>query len=231
MPVLSSTTRTTAFTHYLLGAGLELNPDLVVMQLWVGDDLCGGGRPARPEEIARATLQRQAREWMQHLHLAMFMRARLRSIPSFRRWAMERRLIVGFRADNLLRPGFAERCGRSLSDLSDMFAKAKEACARDNARFILLLIPIREQVYEEDRHRSLTYSFSSTDPATLDLGGPNRALREAAATAGVELVDLLEPFQNHEPSQRLYFSGLDPHLTPAGHRVTAEILASHLVAH
>ena len=69
--------------HYLLGAGLEFSPDLVVMQLWVGDDLCGGRGPARPQGIARATLQRQAREWMQHLHLAMFVRARLRSIPSF----------------------------------------------------------------------------------------------------------------------------------------------------
>ena len=215
--------------HYLLGDGLELNADLVVMQLWVGDDLCGGRGPARPQG-GRATLQRQAREWLQHVHLAMFARERLRSIPAFRRWAMERRLITGFRADRLLRPGFADRCAVSLTNLSHMFAKSREACARARARFILLLIPIREQIYERDRRRSLEYNFSSTDPQTLDLEGPNRALREAAAAAGVELVDLLEPFLNHDPTERLYFSRLDPHLTPAGHRLTAAALANHLVA-
>lgn len=217
--------------HYLLGDGLELNPDLVVMQLWVGDDLCGGRGAGGPQSREQATLQRQMREWIQHIHLAMFVRERLRSIPSFRRWAMQRRLITGFRADSLLSAGFAVRCAGSLTDLSDMFRKSREASSRSNARFLLLLIPIREQVYEEDRVRSLEYNFSSVDPATLDLKGPNRTLREAAERAGVELVDLLEPFLDHDPTERLFFSRFDPHMTPAGHRLAARTLARHLLDH
>ena len=112
-----------------------------------------------------------------------------------------------------------------------MLAKSREACARANARFIALLIPIREQVYERDRVSSLDYNFSSTDPATLDIKAPSRALRDAAVRAGVELVDLLEPFLNHDPAERLYFTRLDPHMTPAGHRLAAETLARHLEKH
>ena len=36
--------------HYLIGEGLGFEPKLVILQLWVGDDLCGGRDPGRPQD-------------------------------------------------------------------------------------------------------------------------------------------------------------------------------------
>ena len=69
---------------YLMDEGLRLQPDLLLLQLWVVDDLCGGRKVTRPAESGPLPPSRVWLERARQSHLAMFIRDRLRSVPAMR---------------------------------------------------------------------------------------------------------------------------------------------------
>jgi hypothetical protein len=158
----------------------------------------------------------------------MLIRDRLRAVAPLRKWLLEKGMLAPSPALGVLQSDFRESCGQSMDRLRRLLQAADGACRLAGARFVVLLLPAREQVYPEDLQRAIEYNGSRADPAAIDSDAPNQALREALADSGVELVDVLDWLRSHREPERLFFPRYDPHLTPAGHLAVAEALSSKL---
>lgn len=211
----------------LLGEGLRADPDVVIFQLWVGDDLCGHARPIRPALRAESSWKRSLKFAARHSESAMFVRERVRAVPAARRWLMAHGFLERFGVDRLLAVDFAERCASDLSALASLLDEVRAACLREGARLVVVLVPLREQVYEEDRRRALAYD--GVEAASLDPEAPNRAVAGILLGRDVEFVDPLEALRAASGEGRTYFAVRDVHLTPLGHRIVGEALESHLL--
>jgi hypothetical protein len=214
---------------YLLADGLRSDADVAVFQLWVGDDLCGPARPVRPELRSEGSWKRSLKFAVRHSHLAMLVRERIRAVPPARRWLMAHGFVDRFGFDRLLAPDFAERCAPELSTLASLFDEVQAACQREEVRLVALLVPVREQVVEDDRRRALAYDGAEGEADRLDADAPNRAVAEILRERGVELVDPLEALRARAGEGRSFFAGRDVHLTPLGHRIVGEALARRLL--
>jgi hypothetical protein len=104
------------------------------------------------------------------------------------------------------------------------FAELKRAVEADGARLGVFLIPDRRQVYDADWATTLD-RLPDLDPAALDRDRPTDTAVALLAAQDIPALNLLEPFR--VASERLYFPG-DGHFTPAGHALTAQLLASWL---
>ena len=209
---------------FLFGHAATLRPDEVILQLWVGDDLCGPATAARPIIKAEASRATRLKFMLFRSHLAMLIRDRLRAIPPMRRWLMDRGLISRYAIDSLLSVDFSDRCAAPLAALSTRLAEIETFCRQRDIRFVLLLIPVREQVYEHDWERAIAYDAAAVDTAKIDFDAPNRAVRRIADEHGITLFDATDALRTARNGERLYFDGLDPHLTPRGHEVVGTAL-------
>ena len=209
---------------YLFGRAGTLQPDEVVLQLWVGDDLCGPASAARPIVQAEANRNTRIKFLIFRSHLAMLVRDRLRAIPPIRRWLMDRGLINRYAIDSLLSTDFPDRCAAPLAALSTLLAEVEAFCRQRDIRFVLLLIPVREQVYEHDWERAIAYDDATINAEKIDFDAPNRAVQRIAAEHDITFFDATDALRTAQDGERLYFAGLDPHLTQRGHAVVGRAL-------
>ena len=213
--------------HYLAGAGMALHPRVVILQIWVGDDLAGGAAPWRPLERGEAPAGLLLKTAVRRSYLAMFLRDRLRAHDGARHWLMERDLIVGFDAHRILRRDLAERRRRQFDQLASLLGRFQALCDHRGVRLVVLLIPLKEQVSRSHWERALAYNLVTVDADQVDLGAPNRILRRLLAAQGTETVDVLGALRDQADSGPCYFD-IDPHLTPVGHRTVGAALFDHL---
>ena len=120
------------------------------------------------------------------------------------------------------------RPARRLDALSTLLAEVDAFCQQHDIRFVLLLIPVREQVYESDWQRAIEYDAVEVDPAKIDFDAPNRVVQRIAEDHSLVLFDATEVLRANQDDDRLYFDGLDPHLTPRGHAVIGTALSQFL---
>ena len=104
------------------------------------------------------------------------------------------------------------------------FAALKRAVEADGARLGVFLIPDRRQVYDEEWDATLE-RLPDLDASALDRDRPTATALALLAAQDVPALSLLEPFR--VAAERVYFPG-DGHFTPAGHALTARLLASWL---
>lgn len=103
-------------------------------------------------------------------------------------------------------------------------AVLKGAVEGDGARFGVFVIPDRRQLYDVDWNATLA-KLPDLNPAELDRERPTRTVMELLAARRIPALDLLGPFRAAE--ERLYFE-IDGHFNPAGHTLTAQLLAEWL---
>ena len=213
--------------EFLMSAGLKLKPDLVLFQLWVVDDLCDGRSISRPIPVEALPPQRVWRERARQSHLAMFVRDRLRSVDYARDWFLRKGMAAPFPVVPLLDRRFELRC-KGLVELVGMLSEADRATRVAGGRLIVLLLPASEQVYVGDWQRAVDYNLVRLDSTFVDLEAPNRFFTDTARREGLEVIDALGWLREHQVPDRLYFTGYDPHLTAAGHKVVGDLVYEHL---
>ena len=106
--------------------------------------------------------------------------------------------------------------------LSEIEWKARE----HNARLVVVVIPAAEQV-EERFWSDIERPLGLTD-ADLNRDLPQQEMAAWGARAGIPIIDLLPDFRAAH-GQRLYYNG-DPHWTPAGHALAAQIISRQMTA-
>jgi lysophospholipase L1-like esterase len=207
----------------LVKEGLPYGPDLVIANVFVGNDFEVPGR-----------------RWHEHSFVATFLRAlwRLRGgtppAPAARDGAL-----VEYRDDepSLSRERFLEievgrswvyvRSDRAMIDAVDRVRAdlrgMRDVAARAGAGFLVVLLPDEVQVDERLRAEvTLASGYAASD---LDFERPNRLLREQLAADGTRVVDLLPAFQNAARTSRLY-KPRDTHWNIAGNQLAAREIAA-----
>ena len=158
----------------------------------------------------------------------MFLRDRVRLVSAVRRWLLRHEMLVRYGAPDILGADLAERWGSSVVQETEvLLARFRDLCRARGTRLVVLLIPLKEQVYEDAWQQALVYNGEELPADQVDRDAPERIVRKAAATAGIELVGVLAQLRSYRQDETLYFA-VDPHLTAAGHRVVAQALYEHL---
>jgi hypothetical protein len=103
-------------------------------------------------------------------------------------------------------------------------AELQTAVERNGARLGVFIIPDRRQVYDDDWAATLV-KLSTLPIDDLVRERPTETIEALLQAHNIPELDLLEPFRTAE--DRLYFM-VDGHFTPAGHRLTARLLADWL---
>jgi hypothetical protein len=102
----------------------------------------------------------------------------------------------------------------------------RDAVAADGARFAVMIVTAREQVYPSD-WQQLVQTYPAMQHVAWDLDGPERRVLAWCERAGVPCVRLSPAFVAQREQQRLHFL-YDGHWTAAGHALAAQTVADYL---
>lgn len=215
----------------LMNEGLEVNPDLVIVSFFVGNDFLD------------AENQKLARPIYSYSYLASFfkfigdMQTKYEGqtfLPE--NWVynddeptwtyenylqMEAARTAIYQKQN---PEFSPVFDYTLSYLQ----RIKEICDYKNIRLLVVLLPDEVQIDPTLQKDVLQLLNAESDHFDFDL--PNRQLRNALETQQIEYLDLLDTFRAKHQTTRLYKPN-DSHWNIAGNRYAAELIEQYLVEH
>ena len=229
-------------------AGAELDPDLVLLGCYVGNDLSGNleRRQALPRArhgvLVAASLGEP--EWRVSLRAGLYHYSRL--ARTLNAWLKGRHLRQVQTSEGGLLAAVCETLAWDAGTALELYLRSPTADARDataiteellaalhahcrdvlGVRFALALLPAPMQY--DPAWLALAEQQCGLDPARYDVDRPAQALLAAAARDGYPALDLAPAFRARrlaEPTEPLY---LDVHFSPAGHRLAAEELARFL---
>jgi len=106
---------------------------------------------------------------------------------------------------------------------ADLLEEIHELAARRGVPALFVLIPAPFQVDSADLGRYVR-GFD-LDPTSIDLELPNRTLDEELSARGLWVYDPLEAFRSAHDGGRRLFGDVDPHFTPTGNALFAELVA------
>jgi lysophospholipase L1-like esterase len=215
----------------------DLSPDLVVLAIFVGNDLQDATKEWGTWEVVggRATpsgTYARLRDWLYfHSHLYVLLKSRLP--PGVQR---PLRALLGWDEPWTVRSAragfgiYAKQGSELMSEAVDATGAAldqlRELGEERSFTLAAMLIPDEAQV-DPERWRSSLAALGLDDSA-LEPDEPNRVLSRMLAERGIPTLDLLAPIrQAYRQGERLYFPE-DRHWNAAGHRLGARELAAFL---
>jgi SGNH hydrolase-like domain, acetyltransferase AlgX len=232
---------------YMKREGLALDPDLIVVGVYVGNDL---DSPAAFEnewvehdaEGLPLRIRNTTSHVVDHMLLPRVVPLRYR-IPVLHRlhlfqgiadlwWALKGSgLLSSFGAATTLhaagptddrvpfiyRLTYAERTNSVMNRVTSLFGGMKRLASEAEVPLVFMIIPEQVQL-----------SANALDGLPADVGKPQRLLSEFFKREGLDYVDLLPSFAEATASQRLYVPK-DGHWSVAGHSLGAQRLAEALV--
>lgn len=219
---------------WLEAYGWSLDPDFVVLAVFVGNDLLdateehrsisvvGGlvSADRRPSALRRALdrahvirLVKQALPWSLQSRMRSFLR-----LPESWRVRYLREAVSSY----ALEPSELVLEGRDASEVA--FREVARRCREKGVPLSVVLIPDALQL--SDQRWLATLGSLGLNAADLDPEEPNRFFTEMALAEDIPILDLLPKFKAAGADGH-YFT-YDPHWTPAGHRLAADLLAHHV---
>ena len=112
------------------------------------------------------------------------------------------------------------------SHTEQLLGALRDAVRADGARFGVVVVTSREQVYPGD-WQQLMQTYPPMQHVTWNLNGPEERLLAWCDRAGVLCLPLSPAFAARRDGQRLHFL-YDGHWTPAGHALAAQTVADFL---
>lgn len=223
---------------YLKERGLDLDPDLILVGLFVGNDLDhdlagehawprvdDAGLPLRIENtlfrvddghwVSRTPLLRYRLPVVRNSHVAQVLisalkRARPSAAPVlFNRW--------------MYRRDYVERTEVAVDRVVALLAATAGLAEERGAPTVFVIIPAREQIHPE-RYDLSRHSFM----AGHDLEKPQRILRRQLEADGLTTLDLLPAAREASKQGPLYYD-LDQHWNVRGHEFAGEAIAGFLL--
>ncbi len=118
---------------------------------------------------------------------------------------------------------------RAWKTLAALLTATRDETERQGARYALVIVPAKWQVYADD-WQALLAAIGEPDDERWVLRGPNRRITDLAGTLGVPVLDLLPVFRRAagQGGERLYFP-VDIHWTAAGHNLAAQAVGEFLM--
>ena len=111
-------------------------------------------------------------------------------------------------------------------DCSDIILKMKDWCDRRKIKLVIALLPDQFQVDQEIREAVLT-KYKNIAEKNLDLSYPDNLIANFCRTHNINCLDMLGQFQEQGKTRRLY-SLRDSHWNEAGNRLAADLIFEYL---
>lgn len=210
-----------------------LNPDVVILCVYVGNDLDNNLNPREAvvrdgflvqRARGRGFLPYPVRSWLQRnsMTYAFF----------FNAWGeLKSRLgsngfdpLASFRALVSVQPGTHVEKGYAVS--SELLGEMVRYLQSRRIPMLVVLIPAELQVYG-DRFERLVRTMG-LEPSEFDLDLPDIRWTALARSFSVPVLDLLPQLRSHVSGPPLYMS-LDGHFNPLGNRLTGEAIGEALL--
>lgn len=224
-------TAPTDYVSLLLDEGLALEPDLVLVSFYIGNDLI-------------ETYRSLHREWslVERSHVISLLRFALRLRKTTEWGAIHNRRHYSDDAPTFSRSkhlailagratiytagweGFDESVDEAVAAIDRMAA----LCRRRGIQLTVILIPEETQL-DPELQAAVIASSELLRGRTMDFQQPNQALCERMNALGVPILDLYPAFATASVSERLY-KPLDTHWNIAGNRLAATEIAEFLLA-
>ncbi len=235
--------------RYLEKYGVHLDPDVVLLGFYVGNDFQDswelydstgaptvdvvdgvlhlnqrfpGAMYANQERGLRTATASLRAYCAEHSELYVFLRERF----SETLWRF------GLRNN----PPPADFCAKKFSPEMEngwaleqkLLREFKEFTTAHHERFILLILPTQYQVHQELwRHHFTTFHL---DPTKYDLEKPQRILSEYCVQNGIEYIDVLPALREAGKAQSLFYP-IASYMNPNGHRVVGDVVTAYLRQH
>lgn len=226
---------TDAYYLYLKTRGLALAPDVVVLGLFMGNDI--DARDARhaiwpqvdADGLPLAITSERVR--IDNGHRVRSKRRARWKIPILRNSHLFQLLYSSFKnlgrlfspkvqASTLYEASYSEETQAIIAKVQKLLLAMAADAHSANARFVVAMIPERRQVYVDEAAAN----------SALDYEKPHRLFAEFFSDNGIPYVDLLAPMRAAAPAsdEELYYLK-DSHFTRAGYRVAGEAIARYLI--
>lgn len=233
--------------RYLQRDGVLLDPDVVLLGFYVGNDFQDSyelfdstghptvdvvdGQLRANERFPAARYERQERTVRTAtLELRSFLASNSEMYIFLRERFGEVLWRLGLR-NNPPPPDFCARVpspalqagwARTQGVLDSMAA----LCAGRNIRLVITLLPTQYQVHPDLwMHHVTTFGL---DPRDYDLDRPQQLMRAFCEERGIECIDVLPVMREHAAAGRLFYP-IASYMTPFGHRLVAETVHPRLV--
>ncbi len=225
---------------YLKKIGLDLEPDLVVVGFFIGNDVDRQDKsPHRwvdvdseglPLRIAGTSAHVEDGYWISNhragryrfpvvrdSHLAQ---AIISAVSSVRRSDAGHAAVYN---ELMYRENYLERTEAAVDVVQRLFSATKTLVEERGGRLVVVMIPTYEQVCPE-----LVFGDSGLDSG-LDLLKPQREFARFFGEQGIDYVDLLPDLRELATTEELYLP-YDHHWTVRGNEVAGALLAGRLLA-
>jgi len=223
---------------YLRKAGLALEPDIVVVGFFIGNDIdrqghmlhewtqvdSSGlplrivGRAAHVEDGYWVSNRRAARHRLPLVRSSHLAQAVITALGRLR--AGPRSPVFN---EVIYLEEYPDHAAEAAARVRRMFAAMKALTDESGAELVVLEIPTYEQVFPQ-----LVFGESGS-LGGLDLLKPQREFNEFFSEVGISYLDLLPEFQDYAPGESLYFHS-DQHWTALGHELAGKRLAEWLLS-
>lgn len=214
--------------HYrslLVNEGLALRPDLLLLCVFVGNDLSGSPPPAPATSYVASLIEFLLRA----PHPVLLSQANAFDYrddqPSFGTY--DEYLTIEMKSAFLYRRDDPAH-GRLIDQAMEYITAIQRIAASQGIGSLLVLIPDEMQV-NPALQQAAVRTLGLTD-GDMDFDLPNRLLTRALRQAGIAYLDLLDSFRAASRRLSLY-KPQDTHWNIAGNQLGAEVIADHLRRH
>ena len=225
---------TTEALAFLETEGLKYQPDLVILNFFLGNDAANNNRggfydysddqvkPIYPS--FSVTSISHLRSWVaskSHFY-KLFAKGKDIIFHHLYRRFEDEGFIIQVAAVN---PMNQLKAGLKKTNL--LFQSMAQLVQSKKIDIMVVLIPLREQIYPKSYKRYLkTFNFKSTD---IDLEKPERDIVKILKKCNLNYLSLEPNLQSHSKNQKLYFE-VDVHFTSAGNSLAARLILDEIVA-
>jgi hypothetical protein len=206
----------------LVGEGLDLDPDMVLVSFFIGNDF----------------FETKEKSLLEHSYVASLMRylvqIRAKVNPKVRHQGAycddcfvfdeERYLKMEFARSSIYRKHL-KILDEKLLEVLHYLGEMKALCDREGLALSIAIIPDEMQVDPALWQQVRNTYYAGVDDKQFDLSRPNRLLKQGLDQLGIDYLDLTPAFM--EDGRRLY-RPRDSHWNIAGNELAARLIGNHL---